>query len=230
MKTTTITTTLAFSVILGLLLFSMILNAQIKINERIEINPTSKIFKSLDASGSSQKLIHLEFSAETDHLVRIATSELVVYGQGGVTADVCQGGSIYLQVSCFEYAQAVKVGFHFKASIDSHVLENFDGVMNLGPGDGFYGWYIEISVGRAILNYSRLSNMCDNMVTQMINLSPNGQNASDCSVDQYLPAYDKVSLSIIRGKELGGFSLDGESIDGISESFLALKINICGTS
>ena len=88
MKTTTMTTTRAFYFIIALMLFSVLLNAQIKIKERVEISPVTRKTQNLSIASGSKATVHLEFSAGTDKQIRLVGPSSMIYGYGTISSDV----------------------------------------------------------------------------------------------------------------------------------------------
>src|SRR4030067_2621751 len=118
MHSTTTLATRGFSVVFLPLLFSTLLNAQIKIKERVEINPISSKVINNSISSDLPATVHLVFTAETDAPIRLACPNSTLYGYHSISTDVCTyEGFYYYQVNDYQFTTPTDVPYTFTGSV-----------------------------------------------------------------------------------------------------------------
>lgn len=126
------------------------LNAQVKIKERVEINPHLSKTSKLQTLDDTPVCVHIDFTAGIVNWVRLLTCEGNIYGAGGhVSATTCCGTVDY-QISYFDIspdAGEVEVPYHFTATLDDGtVLVDFHDYIHAFYADGLWG-------GSFVVNY-----------------------------------------------------------------------------
>jgi hypothetical protein len=193
-----------------IILFYAILTAQVKIKERVEIEPLSPKI-SEGTSGGSPAKVHLEFTAETDVTIRLACPYETVYGNHTVSADVCIFDEFYYyQVSCFELSGPVQIPYRFTATVGAAVLFDYQGTWDLGPSTyGYSGDRVWLKNPFAYFRVGANENQLCEGGQSLINFG--FYYLKDCSTDDYfLLDIDPMTLTVTHGQELGRLFLDNE--------------------
>jgi len=205
------------------------LSAQVRIKERVEIDPVPKNVLSLDTKSFSPRNIHVEFSASTGVPLRLGAyggcpgEEKWVVGNNPVSLDFIYTGQTtidyQIHITALYDENLSQVPYHLKITDDTRLLNDFDGIMDMSGWTWSYSTVYLFGI-YADLKYNLYSPEICAGSPGLISFEP--EYYQECSTT-YIPETEPVTLSIIRGQQFGGLSLDHVNIINGSVTFLVDK-------
>jgi hypothetical protein len=221
MQSTTVVTR-GLSVVFFLLFLLTTLSAQIKIKERVEINPHTPKVINQSISDSSPECLTVVFTSGGGVMIRImgvacggpGCEDISVYGYNSVSYTFCGPGyhgsancGFYFQGQYTQLNGSFDIPMQVLGKIGSRILCDIQVVVPM-VGDGTGCEWIGNNTWFGI-NYEDLKvvvpgNVCTG---DLFGIALQPVDSGNGGIPYYAPGLDSVTLAVVRGKELGGFTI-----------------------
>jgi hypothetical protein len=217
-----IANTRGLSAVIFLLFLSTMLNAQgIKIHERVEINPHTPKVQNKSTSDSSPECLTVVFTSGGGVPIRIiggawdgqTSEDFRVDGTDNITYTYCGSGyhgsggcGFYFQGQYGKLNGTYDIPIHVLGTIGLRVLLDTQQVWTEsgdGNDDTWIGNNTQFGINYKDLKVVVPGNVCTG---DLFGIALQPVEPGNGGIPYYAPGVDLVTLSVIRGKELGGFT------------------------